>query len=268
MQDLLINIRSRPQLENYVSNPTHALLLVGPNGVGLGTIAGQLAHDLAGANQLIVTPNDKGKISVEQVRNLYDVTRGKQNVRFVIVIDDADTMTIPAQNAFLKLLEEPIANVHFILTAHLANQLLPTIHSRVQQIEIMPIAAGDLLNDAKLAPNKQAQMLFLAGDRPAELKRMLESDEYFRSRAKSSEIAKEFIAADTYSRLRIIAGMKNRDEAISFTNALANLLIFMLMRSEAVNLIRNLDVTAQVIDNLTQNGNVRAQMTYLATNVI
>lgn len=49
----------------------------------------------------------------------------------VYLFMDADNFTIPAQNAFLKLLEEPPANVYFILTVESSISLLPTVLSRV-----------------------------------------------------------------------------------------------------------------------------------------
>ncbi|HEU0266153.1 MAG TPA: AAA family ATPase, partial [Candidatus Saccharimonadaceae bacterium] len=100
-----------------------SLLLSGEKGAGLGT----LARDLASQQLVqIVKPTDKdgvadelnGSISITEIRSLYESTRGKSKARRVIIIDDADRMTHSAQNAFLKLLEEPPELVHFILTAH------------------------------------------------------------------------------------------------------------------------------------------------------
>ncbi len=269
MHDLLINPRSLAYIENFAKNPTHAILLTGLSGVGLGTIAKDLAQKMAGANTFFATSNDKGKIAVEQIRNLYDLARGKQAVKFVIVIDDADTMTTAAQNAFLKLLEEPAANIYFILTAHGRDVLLPTIHSRVQEIEVLPAKIPDeFFADTKIAPNKLSQMLFIATGRPAEIRRMMESDDYFRERARINETAKKFIGANTYDRLIIVGGKKNRDEASDFVTALANLLMFMMARADTPNLTQNLELASAALDRLLQNGNVRAQMTFLATNMI
>ncbi|GIW61832.1 MAG: hypothetical protein KatS3mg089_0684 [Patescibacteria group bacterium] len=54
----------------------------------------------------------------------------------VIVIQQAELLTIPAQNALLKLLEEPPDNTYIILTTTNSNILLPTIHSRCQIVKI------------------------------------------------------------------------------------------------------------------------------------
>ena len=50
--------------------------------------------------------------------------------RRVVVINDAETLEVSAANALLKRLEEPPAGTIFLLVAHSAGRLLPTIRSR------------------------------------------------------------------------------------------------------------------------------------------
>lgn len=54
--------------------------------------------------------------------------------RKVYIIEDADTMNTQAQNALLKLLEEPPESAAFILEAANASLLLPTVRSRCEMI--------------------------------------------------------------------------------------------------------------------------------------
>ena len=57
----------------------------------------------------------------------------------VVIIDDADTMNRNAQNALLKILEEPPKNTILILVAHRLGTLIPTIRSRTQFIHFRPL---------------------------------------------------------------------------------------------------------------------------------
>src|SRR5690606_41517756 len=66
------------------------------------------------------------------IRRLYDLARTKGSKKYII-IDYAETMAKPAQNAFLKLLEEPNDQIHFILLSHQPQSLLPTIMSRSEE---------------------------------------------------------------------------------------------------------------------------------------
>ena len=59
----------------------------------------------------------------------------------VVIVEDADTMNRNAQNAILKILEEPPANVVIILIAHRPGLLIPTIHSRARNIQFSPLSA-------------------------------------------------------------------------------------------------------------------------------
>lgn len=75
-------------------------------------------------------------ISVEDIRNLLKglVIRPLYSNYKVIVINDADKMTVQAQNALLKSLEEPPSYVIFILTVQSGASLTPTVRSRCQRI--------------------------------------------------------------------------------------------------------------------------------------
>lgn len=69
----------------------------------------------------------------------------------VYIFTDVDNMGVPAQNAFLKILEEPPKNVMFILTCESAFNVLATIRSRVQLFSLSPVSSAEL--QAYLAKN-------------------------------------------------------------------------------------------------------------------
>jgi DNA polymerase-3 subunit gamma/tau len=58
----------------------------------------------------------------------------------VIILDEAHMLTSQAQNALLKLIEEPPARVVFILATTEPHKVLPTIASRCLSFEFRPIA--------------------------------------------------------------------------------------------------------------------------------
>lgn len=79
-------------------------------------------------------PENKSKTySIEQMRNIIKdsyIRPNEANAK-VYVLEEADNrLTDIAQNSFLKLLEEPPQNVHFILLCESAQKLLVTILSR------------------------------------------------------------------------------------------------------------------------------------------
>lgn len=57
----------------------------------------------------------------------------------VVIIDDADSMNRNAQNALLKILEEPPANTLLVLITHRLGAIIPTIRSRCRVLHFNPL---------------------------------------------------------------------------------------------------------------------------------
>lgn len=84
----------------------------------------------------------KGEVPVDLVRKIppfMQKTASEEGWRIVIV-DDADKMNRNAQNAILKVLEEPPKQAMLILVAQSASALLPTIRSRCQMLSLGPLS--------------------------------------------------------------------------------------------------------------------------------
>ena len=75
-------------------------------------------------------------ISVDQVRGLQRLLQSAPSLstRRVVVIDSADDLERGAANALLKTLEEPPADMLFLLVSHAPGRLLPTIRSRCRTL--------------------------------------------------------------------------------------------------------------------------------------
>jgi len=93
--------------------------------------------------------DDKGKqkrdIQVEQIRHMAAdaFVRPTQADKKVYLIAEADAMNTQAQNAALKILEEPPAYAVFILCVESAEALLPTVRSRCVLIRLAGAKAGE-----------------------------------------------------------------------------------------------------------------------------
>lgn len=81
-------------------------------------------------NAIIISPEDKATISIEQVRKATAATSSKQRTEQYIIIRPAEAMNASSSNALLKNLEEPGEHYHFVLLTSNPSQLLPTILSR------------------------------------------------------------------------------------------------------------------------------------------
>ncbi len=153
-------------IQHYQNNTLHhAWLLAGPQGIGkaslayilathiLGQGAAQNIHNGGHPNLFVLKRelNDKGTassvITVVNVRNLngfLHTTAAIDGWR-VVIIDSIDAMNRSAANALLKSLEEPPANVVFLIICHNLGALLPTIRSRVQIHKLKPLDDEDVM---------------------------------------------------------------------------------------------------------------------------
>ena len=113
--------------------------------------------------------DDKGKekreIYVEQVREIVSsaVILPNEAEKKVYVIRDAGTMNAAAQNALLKILEEPPAFDAFILIADNAGQLLETVRSRC--VTLYENGGEEALSEASDALAKEYLDAAASGDR-------------------------------------------------------------------------------------------------------
>lgn len=269
--DLLLNDTSRLLLDSYLKQPRHAVLLTGQEGMGLGTLASALANKLVDSpgDILVVQPDEKGNLSIERVRNLYVETRDVRQSRQVVIIDNLDTMSLDGQNAFLKLLEEPNKQIHFVMTTHHLEQLLPTIVSRSASIELKPLTKAQseqiLRNGGVKDTTSLSQMLFIAEGRPAELVRLAGSKEYFEDRSKYVKAARQMLEGNTYDKLTLVGAYGARPDAIELVRTLGQLLQFMYARGSDPRLLDTAEVVEEVAQRLEANGNIKTQLMYLAS---
>lgn len=74
--------------------------------------------------------------SIEDIKSLIKETKVFHPKTRIYFLANFHLSSIPAQNSFLKLLEEPPTQVQFILSTDNKNRLLPTIISRVKIIKL------------------------------------------------------------------------------------------------------------------------------------
>lgn len=141
----------RSSSQNFVerwkgsSRRAHALLLSGPEGSGklaaAEAVASDVLKDVLKSDfkthpDLIRVAPEKNAIKIEAVREIISrlAFRPVQAERIVVLIEEADAMTIGAANALLKTLEEPPPYVLFLLLTSRPEELPATIRSRCQRV--------------------------------------------------------------------------------------------------------------------------------------
>lgn len=147
----------------------HALLFTGPAGIGKSRAALLLAAHTACTSeatrpcttcapcrqvaagshpdlQLVTLPRGKKEIGVDAARTLkhFANLRSVSARRKVAIINDADRLSIAAQNALLKTLEEPPGHALLILVSASPGGLLSTVRSRCQRVVFQPLSHDEV----------------------------------------------------------------------------------------------------------------------------
>lgn len=146
---------------------SHSYLISGPTGSGKHTLARLLSAAMecenegapcmectacrkvmSGNHPDVITVDDASKkqVSVELIRAARaDVfIRPNEGVRKIFLIPRAHDMNPSAQNALLKILEEPPPYGVFLLLADTPEKLLPTIRSRCSELKLSPLSDAAL----------------------------------------------------------------------------------------------------------------------------
>jgi DNA polymerase-3 subunit delta' len=94
-----------------------------------------------------IGPGETGTIAIDVVRAAIEQAgyRPFEGRRRVVVIDQADRLLPPAQNALLKILEEPPASCQFLLVTARPDMLLDTVRSRCPRIRFGQLAPEDIV---------------------------------------------------------------------------------------------------------------------------
>ncbi len=254
-------------LKAFLKRPSQSLLVSGEAGVGVEQVAAFLGARLGNdtAHRLEIH-DENGTIPIERIRSLYGETKATRRDALAVIIHRVECMGVDAQNSFLKLLEEPPAKVHFIMTTHQKTGILPTILSRVQEIEVHRISdeqSQQLVE--QLCPQdttRQQRALFLASGRPSELKRICVEDEYYQSHVERIDKARKWLSANAFDRLVITQQLGNdRDAQQAFVETLGQLLVYSSGKSSlSDSSVRMLSALDGCADALEFNGNAKLHL--------
>jgi len=221
-------------LERVIGNDSvaHAYIFSGPDQVGKRTLAELFARclildvpfdieinqELTGVNAAhksdlkILTPvvEEKGGVSKQKDISVSQVREAQQFLvaypylgkKKVLVVDDAHKMTVSAQNAMLKILEEPNSTSMLILITNEIDRILRTISSRCQTINFGLVADAEMEKELASADLADVQTTILSMGRPGRMIEFSSNPEIAREQYVQLQ---ELVAAVNFSQTQRLA---------------------------------------------------------------
>lgn len=149
MNQLLIHSTTETDLNDFIKSPSQVLILSGPTGIGKSAVASYVARRVLGLDEhgydiypykLIIGEAADEEFGIVKVRSIEHFLSLKipslKSFNRVLLINRAEDLSIEAQNALLKTLEEPPIGTLIILSASHSQSILPTIRSRATLIAL------------------------------------------------------------------------------------------------------------------------------------
>jgi len=277
LDSLILHPRTRQIAQKIATNLPHGLIIDGLVGIGVRTTAEAIARE-TGATVFVIEPKKKvkgelavdlfeGSVIIDDIRELYHQTRTGQHNKHVYILDTGGkSMTRGAQNAFLKLLEEPRSNLHFIIATHQFDQLLPTIVSRCQRLPLHPIADEQtigLIESLGISDTtKRTRLAFVGRGLPALIKRLSDDETLYEARIAIMRDAKTLLGSDTYDKLVTIHRYReSRADALTLIDDVNHQLRTILRTQPNKQLVTTIERFLEIRTAISAGGNIRLQLT-------
>lgn len=253
-------IRGQRFAKKYLSNSiksnmiSHAYMFEGPSGVGKNTMARDLATTLLEMENLLNSPDyieitpDGNSIKIAQIRKLQsDILVKPYKSYKIYVIDEAQKMTVEAQNALLKTLEEPPKYAIIILITNNKESLLDTIKSRCEIIKFTPIPlveVADYLTQTGVDKNRASLLANFSRGSMQKAIELSESEDFHIMRDEVQKYVETFLTGSMLDIMDIQSSIeKYKDNITNVLDLIVNYFRDIMMVKENVDssMIINLD---------------------------
>ncbi len=276
MDKIILHDIVNKKISNFIKNPFHALLITGQTGVGKTYLASNLAASLLnldikkinGSANFLISVDEINTPGMERIKVIKDFLGYKTNYKGVInrivLIDKADLLSIEASNSLLKLLEEPPQGSLIILLSKNKSNILNTIISRVQIIEIIKPPKEELINFFQTEMSDKNEVLhayFVSNGLPGLMYDILNNNRQDLNLA--TDYARKFLTANNYQRI-VLINQFSKDKQMTYY------ILKIIQQMSQLNLMQNkindswININKKIYEALDQiNNNTQPRLVML-----
>ena len=138
LSDMVLSDSNRKYFES-ITDEIPNLLFIGTPGLGKTTLARILVNNILQCQYLYINASDENGIDTIRSKVVgFSQTKSLDGKHKVVILDEADGITIDGQRALRNTMEEYSSMTRFILTANYKHKIIPAIQSRTQFFDLMP----------------------------------------------------------------------------------------------------------------------------------
>lgn len=254
MVELILHPATEKALRQYLGRTAHAILLVGPPGSGKRAtaryVAARLLEKTPEALELypyltVIAPIEGKAIPIDSVRELQrfmtlKIPGSRRGISRLAIVEDAHLLTVEAQNALLKTLEEPPLDTALIMTATSPEALLKTIRSRVRALHVVTPPVESLIahfQKQNFSEQDIQKALLVSGGLPGLTTALLTAQESHPLYEATLQ-ARSLLQAKAYERLLLV-------DSLSKQKQLAQDICFILGQMSRMALMRSAGAASQ-----------------------
>ena len=158
-EDVLGNDDAIESIKSQLEHGERVFLFTGEGGCGKTTCARILAKHVGAGDLSIIESNSSDERGIAQIREIGNQTRYVPNdgEATVVILDECHKLTNDAQNALLKITEEPPEYCYFILCTTDPQKLIAPLKTRCSKVNFKPLDTNTMCRLLRRVSRREMQ---------------------------------------------------------------------------------------------------------------
>jgi len=215
LEEFVGNEQVKGQLQKFIDqNDIVNMMLYGPAGVGKTSLAKLIVQNLDCTSLVINASDERGIETIRDKVSGFASTMSFSSLK-VVILDEADFLTIQAQASLRNVIETFSRTTRFIMTCNFIERIIDPLQSRCQVLKIVPpskssifVHLKDILNKEKIE-HEDNELASIIKTHYPDIRKMLNTIQ-LSNKEGELELDKSVLVANNYI-IEILKELKNKN---------------------------------------------------------